>query len=138
MYNNQILGLIIVFAFLLVLTVGFVFEFGKGALKINSRQTANLQNNTWVYRGKSSVNLYPTFHRRSYSTKSNGNKPLPREAMSDQQFKEWFVGLIDGERRSFSTNNSQPFDQFVSGFIYSALFFHSFPSSEGKERRRKN
>jgi len=43
-YNNGIYGLTIFLIFLLVLTFGFVFEIGKGALKINSRQTTNLQN----------------------------------------------------------------------------------------------
>jgi len=33
-----------VLIFLAILTVGFVFEIGRGALKINSRQTRNLQN----------------------------------------------------------------------------------------------
>lgn len=44
-YNNEIYGLWIVIIFLAILTAGFVFEIGRGALKINSRQTANLQSN---------------------------------------------------------------------------------------------
>lgn len=41
-YNNSIYGLFFVIVFLLLLTAGFVFEFGKGALKIKSRQTGYL------------------------------------------------------------------------------------------------
>lgn len=41
-YNNSIYGLVIVLIFLVVLTAGFVFEIGRGALKINSRQSNNL------------------------------------------------------------------------------------------------
>ena len=37
-YNNSIFGLIILLLFMLVLTLGFVFEIGKGALYISSRQ----------------------------------------------------------------------------------------------------
>lgn len=43
-YNNEAFGLWVVLIFLAILTVGFVFEIGRGALKINSRQTANLNN----------------------------------------------------------------------------------------------
>jgi len=42
-YTNGIYGLIIMLVFFLVLTLGFVFELGKNALKIDSRQMNNLQ-----------------------------------------------------------------------------------------------
>jgi NADH-ubiquinone oxidoreductase chain 3 len=38
-YTNGIYGLIVMLIFFLVLTLGFVFELGKKALKIDSRQT---------------------------------------------------------------------------------------------------
>ena len=37
-YINNIYGLIIVLIFVAIVTIGFVFELGKGALKIDSRQ----------------------------------------------------------------------------------------------------
>lgn len=37
-YTNGVYGLFIMLIFFLVLTLGFVFELGKGALKIGSRQ----------------------------------------------------------------------------------------------------
>lgn len=37
-YNNEIYGLIIMLIFFLVLTLGFAFELGKNALKLDSRQ----------------------------------------------------------------------------------------------------
>jgi len=43
-YNNEIYGLIVIVILLLVLTAGFVFEIGRGALKIYSRQISNLKN----------------------------------------------------------------------------------------------
>ena len=38
-YTNNIYGLMIMLIFFLALTVGFAFELGKNALKIDSRQT---------------------------------------------------------------------------------------------------
>jgi NADH-ubiquinone oxidoreductase chain 3 len=40
-YENGIYGLIIVLLFIGIITVGFVFELGKNALKIDSRQSSN-------------------------------------------------------------------------------------------------
>ena len=37
-YSNEVYGLIITLIFILIITIGFVFELGKDALKINSRQ----------------------------------------------------------------------------------------------------
>jgi NADH-ubiquinone oxidoreductase chain 3 len=41
-YTNSIYGLVVMLIFFLVLTLGFAFELGKNALKINSRQTRKL------------------------------------------------------------------------------------------------
>jgi NADH-ubiquinone oxidoreductase chain 3 len=38
-YDNEIYGLVIVLIFIVFITVGFVFELGKNALKIDSRQS---------------------------------------------------------------------------------------------------
>lgn len=43
---NEIYGLILILIFILVLTLGFVFELGKNALKINSKQNM-LPLNLW-------------------------------------------------------------------------------------------
>src|SRR3981189_2292390 len=43
-YTNGIYGLVIMLIFFLVLTLGFVFELGKNALKIDSRQMYTLKN----------------------------------------------------------------------------------------------
>ncbi len=50
-YENGIYGLIIVLIFIGIITAGFVFELGKNALKIDSRQL-----NHYVVRPKSFVN----------------------------------------------------------------------------------
>ena len=53
-YTNGIYGLILMLVFFSALTLGFVFEFGKNALKIESRQTtiitknSDVNNNTYI------------------------------------------------------------------------------------------
>src|ERR1700755_470392 len=42
-YTNGIYGLIIMLVFFFILTLGFVFELGKNALKIDSRQVSSFQ-----------------------------------------------------------------------------------------------
>src|SRR6266853_6197348 len=42
-YTNGIYGLIIMLIFFFILTLGFAFELGKNALKIDSRQINNFQ-----------------------------------------------------------------------------------------------
>src|SRR5436190_14370401 len=42
-YSNGIYGLIIMLVFFFILTLGFVFELGKNALKIDSRQVTTFQ-----------------------------------------------------------------------------------------------
>ena len=46
-YTNGVYGLIIMLIFFFILTLGFVFELGKNALKIDSRQVYNLQIKNW-------------------------------------------------------------------------------------------
>ena len=48
-YSNGIYGLMVMLIFFLALTLGFAFELGKNALKIDSRQMEVLSNKTSVY-----------------------------------------------------------------------------------------
>jgi NADH-ubiquinone oxidoreductase chain 3 len=41
-YVNNIYGLIITLGFIIIITVGFIYELGKSALKIDSRQTITM------------------------------------------------------------------------------------------------
>lgn len=45
-YNNDIYGLAVMMIFFVLLTLGFVFELGKNALTIDSKQTLTYHNNT--------------------------------------------------------------------------------------------
>jgi NADH-ubiquinone oxidoreductase chain 3 len=45
-YENDIYGLLIVLIFIIIITIGFVFELGKNALKIDSRQSLTKMFNT--------------------------------------------------------------------------------------------
>lgn len=60
-YNNEVYGLIIVLIFILLITVGFVFELGKDALKIKSRQ--------------GELKQISAFYVRSMETNSNSSYP---------------------------------------------------------------
>jgi NADH-ubiquinone oxidoreductase chain 3 len=46
-YINGIYGLVIMLLFFIVLTLGFAFELGKNALKIESRQVHNFNYKSW-------------------------------------------------------------------------------------------
>ena len=45
MYINDIYGLIVILIFIIIVTIGFIFELGKGALKLDSKQNTNFINN---------------------------------------------------------------------------------------------
>ena len=52
-YENGVYGLIIVLIFIGIITVGFVFELGKSALKIDSRQSYN-----YFYKSQKFINTF--------------------------------------------------------------------------------
>ena len=52
-YENGIYGLIVVLIFIGIITAGFVFELGKNALKIDSRQS-----NSYFYKSKKFINMF--------------------------------------------------------------------------------
>lgn len=52
-YENGVYGLIIVLIFIGIITAGFVFELGKNALKIDSRQSYN-----YFYKSKRFINTF--------------------------------------------------------------------------------
>ena len=54
-YENGIYGLVIVLLFISIITAGFVFELGKGALKIDSRQSYNYFN---IQSSKNFINTF--------------------------------------------------------------------------------
>ena len=58
-YNIEIYGLIVMLIFTIAITIGFVFELGKGALKISNKQVDNFtldkrSTNSINYLGRSS------------------------------------------------------------------------------------
>jgi NADH-ubiquinone oxidoreductase chain 3 len=48
-YVNNIYGLLITLIFVIIVTIGFVFELGKSALKIDSRQNLTVLKNVDLY-----------------------------------------------------------------------------------------
>jgi NADH-ubiquinone oxidoreductase chain 3 len=47
-YNNEVYGLLVVIVFLLLITIGFIFELGKGALNIYTRQSKTIIQENFV------------------------------------------------------------------------------------------
>jgi NADH-ubiquinone oxidoreductase chain 3 len=52
-YENGVYGLIIILIFIGIITAGFVFELGKNALKIDSRQSY-----TYFYKSRKFINTF--------------------------------------------------------------------------------
>src|SRR6195952_2513009 len=64
-YANGVYGLMIMLIFFLALTLGFAFELGKNALKIDSRQMINLTNKVSTFSLRiSSLNLKAYFNTK--------------------------------------------------------------------------
>jgi NADH-ubiquinone oxidoreductase chain 3 len=49
-YINNLYGIIIALIFILIVTIGFIFELGKGALNIESKQTRSESNNVNIFK----------------------------------------------------------------------------------------
>jgi len=72
-YTNDIFGLIVMILFFVLLTIGFVFEIGKNALKIDSRQSLNSAD-------KSKSSIYVS------KTVKTDNVHLPPSSLSKKMF----------------------------------------------------
>src|SRR6195952_3122680 len=68
-YINNIYGLVIMLIFFLALTLGFAFELGKNALKIDSRQMSTL-----LFKNISNTMYLPSFFCSSILKSKSGNK----------------------------------------------------------------
>jgi NADH-ubiquinone oxidoreductase chain 3 len=60
-YTNGIYGLVIMLIFFLALTLGFAFELGKNALKIDSRQMISFSSSKKRKKDKSLFSVISTF-----------------------------------------------------------------------------
>jgi NADH-ubiquinone oxidoreductase chain 3 len=71
-YTNEVYGLAGALVFILIITAGFVFELGKGALNISSRQTSDLtakrKNINITYLGKVGLKNESGSAKKYYST----------------------------------------------------------------------
>lgn len=61
-YVNDFYGLIIILVVTVIITIGFIFELGKGALKISSKQESSLTKDSI------SISKIPSIGKRYYST----------------------------------------------------------------------
>ena len=71
-YVNSIYGLIVILIFLVLLTLGFVFELGKNALSISSKQyeNINLKGKIMVYAHINVLNYIKSILRKNVKNKS--------------------------------------------------------------------
>lgn len=83
-YNNSFFGLTFLIVFLLLLTAGFVFEYGKGALTIESKQTTYIADDTFIINVKEISHKLPFYYisRRVYPTNLGPNTQLKRHYSS--------------------------------------------------------
>jgi NADH-ubiquinone oxidoreductase chain 3 len=77
-YTNGIYGLIVMLIFFIVLTLGFVFELGKNALKIDSKQFSNIQLNNWKQITYITKKVKKIHRCKSWIPKNKKNKLISR------------------------------------------------------------
>lgn len=104
-YTNEVYGLIGVLVFILIITAGFIFELGKGALNISSRQSSDLtakrKNISITYLGKIKLNNESGSGKKYYSTVSipTSSDTLAHEEKNCKgDLNSWFItGFADAE-----------------------------------------
>ena len=100
-YNNELFGLIVILVFIFILTLGFVFEFGKNALKIPSKQNNDSLNSfsshsSNGFKKKNSFNLNTI--RQFHSSHINKNNQLKKKINSDKK-KSHFKFIFNNKNK---------------------------------------
>lgn len=100
-YTNDIYGLIIMLMFFVLLTLGFIFELGKNALSIDSRQTS-LSNNEDTPRPHA---YYNSPLHSGYSTRSKAKIAKEKDEGKDKESEgEGVAGPSNTEKTDEPTN----------------------------------
>lgn len=133
--NNEVYGLIIVFIFMVIVTFGFIYELGKGALKLESKQNfSNLSNNSknllisHVSLNNKKIGLptskeaFSTSTKRYYSTSPKGD-PDSLEGFARKGEVSPIKNSNDFWRKVNSSDENNPF------FIVNS-FLKNFPNRE--------
>ena len=100
-YLNEVYGLCILMIFLGALTVGFVFELGKKALTIDSRQTSPKSNKPMLSRESKTSNAEKTVFLKSDNVGLN----TVSNTISSQLRRPTNVTFNTVQKRSFSSGN---------------------------------
>lgn len=120
-YVNGVFGLVIMLIFFLVLTLGFAFEIGKGALSISSKQTYVLNDeiNKKTKVGKPEVKFV--------------NTPKYRKIQNDI----FHTTLNTPSRRLYSTQNTSKLLLYIKDYAshFSHLALHKSPGDYGLNPR---
>lgn len=86
-YANNLYGLLVVLGFIIIVTVGFVFELGKGALNIPSKQYSHTKKNNSIVNISyinTNLNLNLNLHNNILGVRkfSSFNNPRPNKTNS--------------------------------------------------------
>jgi len=85
-YTNDIYGLVIMMVFFVLLTLGFIFELGKNALTIDSRQTSSYNN--------ADTTTPVSFIAKSYSTIQTSGLYINKNMYKLSINRNFLIGLI--------------------------------------------
>ncbi len=119
-YVNNIYGLIVMLIFSFVITIGFIFEIGRGALHISSRQnwqhnTPNKTIETMSFIGSKEVKRY-------YSTKrTSESREIELEA-EDEKVKSFMRQAYDA-MKGINLDSNNP-------FVIASSFLKNYPTVE--------
>jgi NADH-ubiquinone oxidoreductase chain 3 len=94
-FTNDIYGLLIMFIFFLILTVGFAFELGKNALKIDSRQTftfTNKESSLTTYLSYGLPKVWCRYYASRASTASINSLTASENIKETEEYIEDFQG----------------------------------------------
>jgi NADH-ubiquinone oxidoreductase chain 3 len=97
---NNLYGLIIVLIFLVIVTIGFIYELGKGALKIDSKQNISLLKGDTTNTSISYVENKVRATNNSFNTLYSGGNVLKNVAPLTFSFD-----CVGGAKRFYSSNS---------------------------------
>jgi len=96
---NSLYGLIIVLIFLVIVTIGFIYELGKGALKIDSKQ------NTSLLKGDTANTSISYVEKKVRGTNNSNTLYSVGNVIKNVTLRTFSSGNIGAAKRFYSSNN---------------------------------
>lgn len=116
-YANNIYGLIVMIIFTLIVTVGFIFELGKNALKIESKQSKSLESSLFT----------------NNTPKNKGqNTPLAMvgSIVITVKGKQDDASVLTNDSRALSVVNTIQYTKIYKNLVYIRNFFSNIGTGE--------